>query len=156
MNRSLAAVPLLLATATAVPANDTGVAPDSPEAGSVEAIAAATGDPRFLSPWVAYLPASATVPTPLKLLGHMPGTPGELTHVADINRYFAALDKASDRVMMWNIGKSEEGRDMILVAIADEATIKSLDKYKAMIAQLTDPRKTTEEHRNSLPTFSPA
>jgi len=107
-------------------------------------------DPRISTELVDHLPASATVPTPLKLLGHMPGTPGELTHVADINRYFAALDKASDRVMMWNIGKSEEGRDMILVAIADEATIKSLDKYKAMIAQLTDPRKTTEEQARQL------
>src|SRR5208282_6453341 len=42
------------------------VAPDVPEPGSVEAIAKATGDPRFVSPWVAYLPDSATVPSPVK------------------------------------------------------------------------------------------
>ena len=36
-------------------------APDLPEPGSVEAIAAATGDPRFLSPWVSYLPQSSTI-----------------------------------------------------------------------------------------------
>ena len=42
-------------------------APDTPEPGSVEAIAAATTDPRFLSPWVAYVPASATVPSPARL-----------------------------------------------------------------------------------------
>ena len=58
-----------------------------------------------------HLPASDTVPTPLKFHGHMPGTPGVLTRAADIHRYFAAIDKASDRVAMWNIGKSEEGRD---------------------------------------------
>ena len=39
----------------------------------------------------------------------MPGSPGVLTRAADIHRYFAALDKASDRVTVWNIGKTEEG-----------------------------------------------
>jgi hypothetical protein len=107
-------------------------------------------DSRITTELVDHLPASDTVPTPLKFLGHMPGTPGELTKSADINRYFEAIDKASDRVSMWKIGQSEEGRDMILVAIADESTIKSLDKYKAQIAQLTDPRKTTEEQAQQL------
>ncbi len=51
---------------------------------------------------------------------------------------------------VWNIGKTEEGRDMIVAAIADEATIKSIDKYKGMLAQLTDPRKTTEEQAQQL------
>jgi len=82
-------------------------------------------DPRISTELVDHLPASDTVPTPLKFLGHMPGTPGELTKSADITRYFEAIDKASDRVAMWKIGQSEEGRDMILVAIADEATISS-------------------------------
>ena len=107
-------------------------------------------DPRITTELVDHLPASDTVPTPLKFLGHMPGTPGELTHAADIHRYFDALDKASDRVSVWNIGKTEEGRDMIVAAIADEATIKSIDKYKGMLAQLTDPRKTTEEQARQL------
>jgi hypothetical protein len=109
-----------------------------------------TEDPRISTELVDHLPASDTVPTPLKFHGHMPGTPGVLTRAADIHRYFAAIDKASDRVAMWNIGKSEEGRDTVLIAIADEATIKSLDKYKAQIAQLTDPRKTTEEQAQQL------
>jgi hypothetical protein len=109
-----------------------------------------TEDPRISTELVDHLPASDTVPTPLKFHGHMPGTPGVLTRAADIHRYFAAVDKASDRVAMWNIGKSEEGRDTVLIAIADEATIKSLDKYKAQIAQLTDPRKTTEEQAQQL------
>ena len=38
--------------------------PDVPEPGSVEAIAAATTDHRFLSPWVSYLPKSSSVPSP--------------------------------------------------------------------------------------------
>ena len=76
--------------------------------------------------------------------------PGELTYAKDIYRYYEAIDKASDRISMWKIGKTEEGRDMVLLVVADEATIKQIDKYKGMIASLTDPRKTTEEQAQQL------
>ncbi len=107
-------------------------------------------DPRISTELVDHLPASETVPTPLKFLGRIVGTPGELTYAKDIYRYYEALDKASDRVAMWKIGQTEEGRDMVLLAVADEATIKQLDKYKGMLASLTDPRKTTEEQAQQL------
>jgi hypothetical protein len=109
-----------------------------------------TQDPRISTELVDHLPASDTIPTPLKFFGRMPGTPGELTYAKDIYRYYEALDKASDRIAMWRIGKTEEGRDMVLLAIADEATIKQIDKYKGMLASLTDPRKTTEEQAQQL------
>jgi hypothetical protein len=109
-----------------------------------------TQDPRISTELVDHLPASDTIPTPLKFFGRMPGTPGELTYAKDIYRYYEALDKASDRISMWRIGKTEEGRDMVLLAVADEATIKQIDKYKGMVASLTDPRKTTEEQAQQL------
>ena len=34
------------------------------------------------------MPASDTVPSPLKFLGRIPGTPGELTYAKDIERYY--------------------------------------------------------------------
>ena len=107
-------------------------------------------DPRISTELVDHLPASDTVPTPLKFHGRIVGQPGELTYSKDINRYLEAIDKASDRATMWTIGKSEEGRDIVLMAIADEATIKQLSKYKEMLAQLTDPRKTTEAQAQQL------
>ena len=107
-------------------------------------------DSRITTELVDHLPASDTVPTPLKFLGRIVGTPGELTYAKDIHRYYEAIDKASDRIAMWNIGKTEEGRDMVVLAVADEATIKQIDKYKGMINSLTDPRKTTEEQAQQL------
>ena len=107
-------------------------------------------DPRITTELVDHLPASSTVPTPLKFHGRIIGTPGELTYAKDIQRYFEALDKASDRIKVWTIGKSEEGRDMIVLAVADEMTIRTLDRYKSMLAALTDPRKTTEEQARHL------
>src|SRR5688500_6462616 len=107
-------------------------------------------DPRITTELVDHLPASSTVPTPLKFLGRIVGTPGELTYAKDIHRYFDALDAASDRVSVWRIGKSEEGRDMVLLAVGDEATIRDLQRYKGMLTSLTDPRTTTEEQARQI------
>ncbi len=107
-------------------------------------------DARITTELVDHLPASATVPSPLQFHGRIVGTPGELTYAKDIQRYFEALDKASPRVKVWTIGKSEEGRDMIVLAVADEATINTLDKYKEILAELTDPRKTSDQKAKSL------
>ena len=52
-------------------------------------------DPRISTELVDHMPASDTVPSPLKFLGRIPGKPGELTYASDINRYFEALAKAS-------------------------------------------------------------
>jgi len=62
-------------------------------------------DSRITSELVDHLPASDTVPTPLKFLGRIVGTPGELTYAKDIYRYYDALDKASDRISVWRIGR---------------------------------------------------
>jgi hypothetical protein len=108
-------------------------------------------DPRISTELVDHLPASDTVPTPLKFFGRTVGTPGELTYAKDIYRYYEALAKAAPgRAKYWKIGTTEEGRDIVLLAIADEATLKSLDKYRDMLGSLTDPRKTTEAQAQQL------
>ncbi|MDH4066840.1 MAG: hypothetical protein OEW19_20765, partial [Acidobacteriota bacterium] len=94
-------------------------------------------DPRITTELVDHLPASSTVPTPLAFHGRIVGTPGELTYAKDIQRYFDALDKASARATLWTIGRTEEGRDLVLLAIADEATIRQLATYKDMLVRLT-------------------
>ncbi|MEP7245248.1 MAG: M14 family zinc carboxypeptidase, partial [Gammaproteobacteria bacterium] len=100
-------------------------APDSAEPGSIEEIAAATTEARFLSPWVAYLPASTTVPSPRAFLHRIPGAPGELVNSATAYAYSRALAAAAPtRVRVFTIGKSEEGRDIVMLAIADEKGIQ--------------------------------
>jgi zinc carboxypeptidase len=110
----------------------------------------ATPDPRIITEYVDHMPVSATVPSPLKFFGYVPGEPGHLTYHADIVRYYEALEKASPRVKLFRIGKSEEGRDMVALAIADESTIKQLDKYKDITAKLTDPRAISEAQAKQL------
>ncbi|HEX2083868.1 MAG TPA: hypothetical protein VHF86_10350 [Xanthomonadaceae bacterium] len=116
-------------------------APDQAiDAAYTSLIAKYTTDPPLNSPLTDYLPASATVPTPLQVLGHVAGAEGWLPYSADVHRYFRALEQASPRVRVLSIGKSEEGREMIAAAIADEALIANLDANNGRLAKLADPR----------------
>lgn len=99
-----------------------------------------TTDPSFLSPLVNYLPASKTVPTPAKVLGDVSGAPDFLPYAEDTYKYFRMLAASSPRVKVFSIGKTEEGREQIAVAVADEALLKGADENKARLAQLADPR----------------
>jgi len=142
MVRGIILVLSLLQAGSWLSAAQTSSAPDTPEAGSVEAIAAATGDKHFLSPWVSYLPHSATVPSPLNFLGRIAGAPGELVDSAKAYAYCRALAAASPRVRVFTIGHSEEGREILMLAIADENGIRDLDRLKNATATLADPRRT--------------
>ena len=109
-----------------------------------------TTEPFFLTPHVDHLPTSSTVPTPLDVLGHIVGAPDVLSYPAEIYEYMRAVAAASPRVKVFSMGQTEEGREMILVAISDEDTIERLDDYKAMLARLGDPRVTSEEDAERL------
>src|ERR1700749_4892717 len=100
-----------------------------------------TTEPYFTSPLVDYLPASKNVPTPEVVLGDVSGAPGILPYAEDVYKYMRLLEKASpSRVKVFSIGKTEEGRDMIAVAVSSEANLKNLESNRAELAKLADPR----------------
>jgi hypothetical protein len=109
-----------------------------------------TTEPRFNTELTDHLPADPRVPTPFKVLGYVPGTVGRLSYVADITRYFRALDEASPRVKVFDLGTSDEGRPMIIAAIADSATIERLDHYRGITAALADPRRLSSDSAQRL------
>jgi hypothetical protein len=109
-----------------------------------------TTEPFFLTPLVDHLPASSTVPTPLQFNGYIAGAADVLTYPEDIARYMRAVADASPRVKVFSMGQSEEGREMILVAMSNEETLARLDDYKALLAQLADPRRTSPEEAARL------
>jgi len=85
-----------------------------------------TTEPFFLSPLVDYLPASKTVPTPQAVLGDIAGAPTKLPYSKEVYAYMRLLEKSSPRVKVFSIGTTEEGREMIAVAVASEALIAKL------------------------------
>lgn len=99
-----------------------------------------TTKPSFNSPLTDHLPASASVPTPKAVLGDVAGAPGILPYTSEVHRYMRLLEKASPRVKVYAIGTSEEGREMIAVAVSSEANLARLDANRSRLAKLADPR----------------
>ncbi len=110
-----------------------------------------TTEPRFVSPLVNYLPASSTVPTPAKILGDVAGAPDMLPYAEDVYRYFRLLEKSSPRVKVVTIGHTEEGREMIAVAIADESLLKTQKENDDRLAKLADPRTIGLDDKKAQP-----
>ena len=78
---------------------------------------------------------------PRRVLGDIAGAPGKLPYTAEVHEYMRMLEKAAPgRVKVFSIGKSEEGREMIAVAIAAEPVLSKLDENRARLAKLADPR----------------
>jgi hypothetical protein len=134
---------LVIGHASAQPALDENFARDPKQAidqAYTDAIRKYTTDPKFSSHLVDYLPASATVPSPSKVLGDVAGAPDMLPYAEDVYKYMRMLESASPRVKVTTIGHSEENREMIAVAIADPELLKGWEADKARLAKLSDPR----------------
>ncbi|MFI5230682.1 MAG: M14 family zinc carboxypeptidase, partial [Gemmatimonadales bacterium] len=99
-----------------------------------------TTEPFFLSPLVDYLPAAKGIPTPAAVLGDIAGNPNNLPHSKEVYAYMRLLAKATPRVRVFSIGTTEEGREMIAVAVASDQLMAKLDANKADLAKLADPR----------------
>jgi hypothetical protein len=99
-----------------------------------------TTQPYFSSPLVDYLPASKNVPTPEAVLGDVAGAPGILPYAEEVYKYMRLLEKSSPRVKVFSIGTTEEGREMIAVAISSEANLKNLEQNHQRLGKLADPR----------------
>src|ERR1700682_2357105 len=99
-----------------------------------------TTEPFFLSPLVNYLPASSTVPTPKAVLGDIAGARNNLPYSKEVYTYMRMLAKTSPRVRVYSIGRTEEGREMIAVAVASESLFANLEQNRASLAKLADPR----------------
>lgn len=110
-----------------------------------------TTESYFITELVDHLPASDKVPSPDKVLGYAVGTPGHLTYTKDLYRYYRELEKTSPRVRVFTAPeKSEEGKEQLLIAVGDEATLSKLDHYKDITAKLADPRKVTDTEAEQL------
>ena len=109
-----------------------------------------TTAPEFMSPLVDHLPRAPGVPTTKDVLGYYAGAPRKLTRVADLDKYYRALAAASKRVKLLPAGTTDEGRECLVVAIADEETIRNLDTYKGYLARLADPRGLSPDQASQI------
>ncbi len=104
----------------------------------------ATTDAHFLPPSVISIPDHPSAPSPLDHFGTIAGAPGVMHRSGELYAYYRALAAASPRVRVETIGRTEEGREMILVVLADEETMARIEEIRGDLAALSDPRVTDE------------
>ena len=107
-------------------------------------------NPKLGSPLVDHLPLVPGIPSPKDILGYHIGAPKKLTYYADQLRYYRALAAASPRVQIETIGKSDEGRELVVIWISSEANLKALAANRANLARLADPRDLSERQVDDL------
>jgi hypothetical protein len=94
--------------------------------------------------------AAAQVPTPLSVLGHTPGDDFYLADYEDAIRYFHAAAAASDRVKMFTVGKSTQGRDIEIAVVSSPANLARLDEYKKNARRLAIADDLNDEQAHEL------
>jgi hypothetical protein len=80
--------------------------------------------------------AQPTIPTPASVFGFEPCADYKLANYEQIADYFRKLDAASERMQLFEIGKTAEGRTQLLSVISSEANLKDLARYKQVARSL--------------------
>src|SRR5688572_11463741 len=114
------------------------------DADFAKAYAEWTGNPMYGSPLVDHLPKVNGIPSPKDVLGYHIGAPAKLTYYADILRYYRALAAATPRVKIETIGRSDEGRELVVVWVSSDANIQGLQRNRDNLKRIADPRGLSE------------
>lgn len=86
--------------------------------------------------FLAALAVHAQVPTPASVLGHTPGDDYYLANYEEEIHYFHVMAEHSDRMKMFTVGKTTEGRDIEVAVISSPENLAKLDEYKAIARRL--------------------
>ena len=84
------------------------------------------------------------VPQPSTVLGFVPGTDRRLTDWEPIVAYFHALEAASDRVVVREIGRTTNGAPFIVAFISSRANLARLPALADIQRRLADPRLVSD------------
>jgi len=109
-----------------------------------------TTQPYFISPLVDHLPIVKGIPSPKDALGYHIGAPYKLTYYADILKYYRALAKATPRVKVETIGRSDEGRELVVVWVSSDENIRNVQKNRDNLAKIADPRGLSADQIKQL------
>jgi hypothetical protein len=109
-----------------------------------------TGKPKFGSPLVDHLPLVPGIPTPKDVLGYYIGQPRTLTYYADQLKYYRALAAATPRVRVETIGRSDEGRELVVVWVSSDANMAKLQQNRDQLKKIADPRGQSDAQIREL------
>ena len=96
------------------------------------------------------LTVSAQVPSPAAILGHAPGDDFYLATYEDAVKDFHAMAAKSDRMKMFTVGKTTQGRDIEVGVISSPANLAHLDELKRNARRLATASDLTDEQARKL------
>ena len=94
--------------------------------------------------------ASVSVPSPQAVLGFVPGTDYTLASYDQVVDYFKRVDAASDRVRMFEAGKSTQGRTFYFALVSSKRNLDRLDRYREIARRLAHPEGLTDAEARRL------
>jgi len=115
-----------------------------------KSVAEWTTAPYYTSPLVDHLPKVQGIPSPKDVLTYHIGAPAKLTYYADILKYYRALAAATPRVKIETIGRSDEDRELVVVWVSSDDNIKNLQRNRANLAKIADPRQLSPDQIKQL------
>jgi len=92
----------------------------------------------------------AQVPTPASVLGHTPGDDFYLATYEESVKYFHTLAASSDRMKMFTVGKTTEGRDIEVGVISSPENLARLQEYKQTARRLAAGRDLSDDQAHQL------
>lgn len=102
---------------------------------------------------LALAPAAAVlaqVPTPASVIGWEPGADHKLADYDQILGYFRALDAATDRLELREIGETAEGRTMVLALISSAENLARAERHREIAERLALARVRDDREARAL------
>ncbi|MCJ0742592.1 M14 family metallopeptidase [Pedobacter montanisoli] len=101
--------------------------------------------------FVGIMPTKAqVVPTPKEFFGFNIGDDYKLANYTQAEAYFKKVASVSDRVLLKEIGKSEEGRNQYVMVISSPANLKKIDRYKEISQKLARAENLSDKEAAQL------
>ncbi|HEY6553361.1 MAG TPA: M14 family zinc carboxypeptidase, partial [Vicinamibacteria bacterium] len=96
------------------------------------------------------VPPGAAPPSPESVLGFQPGEDGKLADWPQVIRYFRALDQASERVRVEDVGPTTLGRPFLIATVTSEANMARLEEIRRDNLRLADPRGLRDDEARRI------
>ncbi len=95
-------------------------------------------------------PVAAKVTTPMAEWGHNIGDDYFLANYQQLMAYWKKLEKESPRLRLQEIGKTSEGRPMLMAVITSPANHQKLERYRTIAGRLANAEGLTDEAARAL------
>lgn len=90
------------------------------------------------------------IPTPKEHFGFSIGEDYKLANYSQAEAYYKKLAAVSDRVILTEIGKTEEGRNQYVMVISSPENLKKIDAYKEISQKLARAENLSEQEAKEL------